>query len=639
MCGIAGVIDAQSPDLGGDLARMLQRLVHRGPDGEGCHIEQERSVALGMRRLSIIDLEGGWQPIWNEDNTICVVFNGEIYNYVELREELRRSGHRFQTQSDTEVLVHLYEEYGEQMTSRLRGMFAFCILDKRSGSLFLARDHFGQKPLYFTRSGNRFAFASELKALLTLPWVDRELDENAFLDFAAWLSLPPPRTHFRSIRKLSAGNSMRVSLAAPACEPRPYWRYELSVKPDLTDIESAVAELDRALTESVALHLRADVPVGVLLSSGLDSRAILAYAQARQGGKAKSFSVGFGSEDSELIGAAITARELGSEHHEIELRADDFASSFDRVVNLLDEPIGDPACFALLRLCEFARGHVKVLLSGEGSDEILAGYEGRYAGMMATMSSSRSMRLLAPILAMPAVHASASRWERLLHRAHSSPATEAIQLRIEGLPGDIRKPRAMNHEQLAALRRRMVLLGETAYRSQRDELSSLLVVDTEWQLAESLLQKADKMSMGASMELRTPILDIEVAKVAARIPSGLKLRAGGPGKYVLRKLLFKKLGDALDRPKIGFPVPIRQWFTGPLRDRIEDELLSSSSFVSGRLENARLRAAWQDFVAGWDGGRVFFALWAYERWQQSLQNSAHAKVDANALPTKTRVGR
>jgi asparagine synthase (glutamine-hydrolysing) len=240
------------------------------------------------------------------------------------------------------------------------------------------------------------------------------------------------------------------------------------------------------------------------------------------------------------------------------------------------------------------------------------------------MSRSRSIRLLAPILPAPAVHASASRWERLLHRAGSSLATEAIQLRVEGVPGDIRKPRVMNHEQLAALRQRMVSLGEAVFRSQRDELSSLLVLDIEWQLAESLLQKADKMSMGASMELRTPILDIEVAKVAARIPSGLKLRAGGPGKYVLRKLLAKKLGDPLDRPKLGFPVPLRQWFVGPLRDRIEDELLSSNSFVSGRLGNARLRAAWQDFLAGWDGGRLFFSLWSYEKWQRSLQAPARA---------------
>lgn len=619
MCGIAGIVDPQSPDLGVDLARMLQRLVHRGPDGEGHHVDQEHYVALGMRRLSIIDLEGGWQPIWNEDRTICAFFNGAIYNYLELGEELRRSGHRFRTRSDTEVLVHLYEECGEQMTGRLRGMFAFCILDMRSRSLFLARDHFGQKPIYFTRSGNRFAFASELKALLALRWVDRELDEDAFLDFVAWLSLPPPRTHFRAIRKLSPGSSMRVSLAAPACDPHRYWQYDLTAEPDLTDIDSAVAELDRALTDSVALHLRADVPVGVLLSSGLDSRTVLAYAQARQGGRAKSFSVGFGSDDSELIGAAETARELGSEHYELELQADDFANSLDKVVSLLDEPIGDPACFALLRLCEFAHSCVKVLLSGEGSDEILAGYEGRYAGMLATMNRSRRIRLLAPLLPMPTVHASASRWERLLHRARSSPATEVVQLRIEGLPGDIRMPRVMNYEQLAGLRQRMVSLGDTVFRAQRDELSSLLVLDTEWQLAESLLQKADKMSMGASMELRTPILDIEVAKVAARIPSGLKLPEGGPGKYVLRKLLSKKLDEPMNRPKRGFPVPLRQWLTGPLREQIEDELLTRSSLVSKRLENARLQKAWRDFLAGWDGSRIFFALWSYEKWQRGLQ--------------------
>ena len=413
---------------------------------------------------------------------------------------------------------------------------------------------------------------------------------------------------------------MRVSLTAPTCEPERYWRYELGEQPDLTSIDSAVAELDRALTESVALHLRADVPVGVLLSSGLDSRTILSYAQAQQNGKAKSFSVGFGADDSELIGAARTASELGSEHHELELTADDFMNSFDDVVRLLDEPIGDPACFAMLRLCEYARGHVKVLLSGEGSDEILAGYEGRYAGMLATMAKSRSLRLLAPVLPKPAVHASTSRWERFLHRAGSSPATEALQLRIEGLPGDVRQPRVMNHAQLTRLRQRMVSLGETGFRSQRDELSSLLVHDIEWQLAESLLQKADKMSMGASMELRTPILDVEVAKVAARIPSGLKLPEGGPGKFVLRKLLSTKLDEPLNRPKLGFSVPLRRWLTGPLRERIESELLTPNSFVGEHLEIDRLRKGWQEFLAGWDGGRTFFALWSYEKWRQALEN-------------------
>src|SRR5262249_47421474 len=277
---------------------------------EGTYSDPEHCVALGMRRLSIIDLEGGWQPIWNEDRTICVVCNGEIYNYLELGRELRCKGHRLRTRSDTEVLVHLYEDLGERMTSRLRGMFAFCILDHRANVLFLARDHFGQKPLYYTDGGGRFAFASELKALLCLPWVDRELDSTAFIDFAAWLSLPAPRTHFRHIRKLPAGCSLRIPLDAPAAAPHRYWNYDLGVEPDLTELDIAIRELDHALEESVSLHLRADVPLGILLSSGLDSRTVLAYARALQGNnKIHTFSVGFGAEDSELVGAAETAKE------------------------------------------------------------------------------------------------------------------------------------------------------------------------------------------------------------------------------------------------------------------------------------------------------------------------------------------
>src|SRR5262245_27566190 len=290
MCGIAGFIDPTAQDLDCALEGMLNCMIHRGPDGEGKHVVQNLSLALGMRRLSIIDLQTGGQPIWNEDRTICVICNGEIYNYVEIGLELRRRGHKFRTRSDTEVLVHLYEDLGEEMTSRLRGMFAFCIFDYRQRVLFLARDHFGQKPLYFTVSAGRFAFASELKALLALPWVSRELDGDAFLDFAAWLSLPAPRTHFRHIRKLPAGSALRIAVDRPTAEPRRCWQYDLSANPNLTELDLAVSELDHMLNESVSQHLRADVPIGVLLSSGLDSCTVLAYAQALHNGRIHSFS-------------------------------------------------------------------------------------------------------------------------------------------------------------------------------------------------------------------------------------------------------------------------------------------------------------------------------------------------------------
>jgi asparagine synthase (glutamine-hydrolysing) len=362
----------------------------------------------------------------------------------------------------------------------------------------------------------------------------------------------------------------------------------------------------------------------VLLSSGLDSRTILSYIQTLRCSTTQTFSVGFGDADSELIGAAKTARELGTQHHELVLTASDLAENLDRVVKLLDEPIGDPACFAVLRLCEFARNHVKVLLSGEGSDEIFAGYEDRYRGMLATMDRTRVFRRFAIFLPSARAHASTVRWERFLARAQSSEASEAITLRVEGLPGDVRSPRGLTSSQLEALLLHSSSIADAVFRRQRDNLSSLLALDIDWQLAESLLQKADKMSMGASIELRTPILDIEVAKVAGRIPSSLKLPQDGPGKYVLRKLLSRKLNEPMGRPKKGFPVPVREWLMGPLREQIEDELFAAGSFVAAHLDRTLLRAAWDDFIAGWDGGRIFFALWLYERWRSTIPHIAKA---------------
>ncbi len=597
---------------------MLDAIAHRGPDGVGTHFEPTLGLAMGMRRLSIIDLEGGWQPVWNEDESVGIVFNGEIYNYVELRRELEAKGHQFRTHSDTEVLVHLYEEAGTAMFERLRGMFAFAIFDRKRRSLLLARDHFGQKPFYYSAEGGRFAFGSELKCLLTLPWVRREWDDEAFPDYVSWLSLPAPRTHFRHICKLAAGHYLHISLAEEKPpEPRRYWRYDLSSAPDLTDLDAATTELDRALKESVSMHLRADVPVGVLLSSGLDSRTIVAYAQELQSGKMQTFTVGFGDQDSELLGAAQTAREIQSQHHQIELAAKDFSESIGRIAWHLDEPIGDPACFAVLKVCQMARQHVKVLLSGEGSDELFGGYEARYAGMLATMERTARLRQWSALLPRAKAHASTSRLQRFLARTHSTPASEALTLRIEGLPGDVRAPRVLTKLQLQRLLTRTEKLD--VYRPQRDTLSSLLALDLDWQLAESLLQKADKMSMGASIELRTPILDREVAAVAARIPSALKLPPGGPGKFVLRKMLAKKLNEPLNRPKKGFPVPLNAWFSGPLREQVQAELFATDSVVCAQLDRARLRTAWDDLLAGrWDGGRTIFSLWLYETWRHNL---------------------
>ncbi|MEA3207649.1 MAG: hypothetical protein QOE70_706 [Chthoniobacter sp.] len=621
MCGIAGFVDKSwsESEARTHLGRMLDLIAHRGPDGEGTHFGPA-GLALGMRRLSIIDLAGGAQPIWNEDSSVGVVFNGEIYNYLELRGELEARGHRFRTHTDTEILVHLYEEHGDGLLGRLRGMFAFALVDQRERQLFLARDHFGQKPLYYTQAGGRLAFASELKCLLALPWVDRERDPDAFLDYAAWLSLPPPRTHFKRIHKLHAGSWLRLPLERPEeFSTRRYWSYALGEPPALTSLEPAVEALDATLRDSVRVHLRADVPVGVLLSSGLDSRVVTAYAQELQEGGMQTFTVGFGSEDSESRGAAETAREIGSCHHTLDLTAADLADNLGRIARHLDEPIGDPAAFAVLRVCELARGHVKVLLSGEGADELFAGYDGRYLGMRATLESSDKLRRFARLLPPGDPAGPPSRWQRLVTRARHSRGSEAVSLRMEGLPGDVRHPRGLTSSQLRQLRRRNSLIAQTTYRPQRDVLSELLALDLDWQLAESLLQKADKMSMGASIELRTPLLDLRVAEIAAQIASPLKLPSGGPGKFVLRHCLARKLSESLDRPKRGFPVPLRAWFTGPLREPLEAALLSPNAACLAHLDRALLRAAWEDFLSGaWDGARTLYALWLYEVWSREI---------------------
>jgi len=620
MCGIAGLIDpsVSAAEARAHLQRMLDLIAHRGPDGAGVHAAP--GMAFGMRRLSIIDLEGGAQPIWNEDHTIGVVFNGEIYNYRELRRDLIAAGHTFRTQSDTEVLVHLDEEHGSDgMFPHLRGMFAFALFNTRKDCLLLARDHFGQKPLYYTRDGPRFAFASELKCLLTLPWVSRERDPDAFLDYVSWLSLPSPRTHFRHIYKLAAGSFLTLPLTgAKTADLRKYWSYDLTAQPDLTALDPAVEALDATLRDSVQMHLRADVPVGVLLSSGLDSRTVVAYAQELHGSM-QSFTVGFGGPDSETQGAAETAREIGSQHHALELTSDDFLQSLERIAWHLDEPIGDPAAFAVLKVCELARQHVKVLLSGEGSDELFAGYDARYLGILATLQRSEKLRRFAPLLPEPDAASSPSRWHRLGTRAHQTRASEALTLRIEALPGDIRTPRGLTPDQLRRLRQRTDAISEKVHRPQRDTLSELLTLDLDWQLAESLLQKADKMSMGASIELRTPLLDLRVAALAARLPSALKLPPGGPGKFVLRHCLARKLHEPLNRPKRGFPVPLRAWFTGPLRGPLEDALFAPNAACLAHLDRPLLRAAWGDFLSGaWDGARTLYALWLYEVWTKKV---------------------
>ncbi len=596
---------------------MLDLIVHRGPDGAGTHIAP--GLALGMRRLSIIDLEGGWQPIWNEDKSLGVVFNGEIYNYVELRRDLLAAGHVFRTETDTEVLVHLYEDHGPAMLAKLRGMFAFALLDRRQNRVFLARDHFGQKPLYYFAHGGRFAFASELKALLTLPFVPRDTDPEALLDFATWLSLPSPRTHFQHIHKLPAGSHLTVDLATGTTTgPQRYWRFELNAAPEIHDLSAAVDLIDAALEESVRVHFRADVPVGVLLSSGLDSRTVAAYARTLNPDGVSTFSVGYAEAGSELEGARETAREIGTDHHELKITGSGVGGVIDQLAWHLDEPIGDPAAFAVWQVCKFAREHVKVLLSGEGADEIFAGYDQKYRPQIATIERSTQLQRWAGLLPATDDPYPATRFGRLRRRAHGSSAAEIVQLRAEGFPGNQLHPRGLTAAQLARVRRREREIGASIVRPQRDRLGTLLAFDVDWLLGESLLQKADKMSMAASIELRTPFIDLPLATAAARLHSSLKL---GPetGKIVLRACLQRRLNEPANRPKKGFAMPLAAWLRGELRAQVEAELFAENAALFAGLDRPLVRRAWDEFQSGeWDGALIFYTLWLYEAWHRTV---------------------
>ncbi|MDD5261016.1 MAG: asparagine synthase (glutamine-hydrolyzing) [Methylacidiphilales bacterium] len=620
MCGIAGFFDAgltrvESRSL---LEGMLDRMRHRGPDGEGLYQDARIPVQFGMRRLGIIDLPGGTQPIWNERHDVAVIFNGEIYNYKELRVLLEGRGHHFKTQTDTEVLVHLYEESEDKLVGQLRGMFAFCILDLKKSRLLLARDHFGQKPLYYHVSPGHFAFASEIKALLALPFVGSTLNPEALPDYLTWHSLPAPATHFKEIQKLGPGEILAVSLAPfYAGKPQRYWRMEFGGSFGGIDYQTAIEMLDSALMDSTHRHMQADVPVGVLLSSGVDSCTLANYAYLSGKRNLSSFTVGFEDSDSELGGARKVSEMLGMQHFETVLKAKDLEESIDEVAWHLDEPVADPAAFAVLRICQLASRHVTVLFGGEGSDELLAGYGQRYAGISATLKRSDFLRKYLGLLVPPGRPFPTSRWDRMRKRISLNRAAELVSLRAEGLPGNFLHPACWNREQQEWFLERCNMYGGSICSQQPNPVQDAQMFDISWQLPEFLLQKADKMSMAASVELRCPFLDMEVAEIASRIPSEMLIDVkNGSGKLLLRSCLARRMPHAADTPKNGFAFALAYWLRGKLRPAVEHDLFCRDAAYRDYLDPLRVRKAWNRFLAGEELSHVFYSLWLYERWNK-----------------------
>jgi len=611
MCGICGVVgpgaDAEA------VRRMNARLVHRGPDSEGSFAAD--GVALAMRRLSIIDLAGGDQPIANEDGSVVVVQNGEIYNYRELRRELERRGHRFRTASDTEVLVHLYEEHGEGFAERLRGMFAVAIWDERERRLLLARDRFGIKPLYYGLREGTLSFASELKALLEQPGFSRQIEPRAVAAFLAFNSIPAPLTIFAEARKLPAGTlavwrdgELRLRRYA---RPAPVEAERAKRGP----ADELAGELRETLRGSVRAHLVADVPVGVLLSGGVDSAGLVALAAGEQADPVKTFSVGFEEASfDELERARLVAERYRTEHHEIVLRPD-AVELLPKLVEAFDEPFGDSSALPTYLVSELAAGEVKVALSGEGGDELFGGYYTYVADLLA----ARVGRLAA--LAAP-----------LAELLPSSDAKVSFDYKAKRFARGAGLPPLERHhawKEIFSRETQAALLGGRdpgwdpvdLYRERYAEtagaepLARLQDVDLGVYLVDDLLVKTDRSSMAHSLELRVPFLDNEVAASALGLATPLKVRRGAK-KRLLRQALAPLLPrEVLKGPKQGFSIPVAAWLRGPLQGFARETLSAETLSRQGWLDPAAVTRVLDDHCAGReDLSRQLWGLLAFTLW-------------------------
>ncbi|HEX6227840.1 MAG TPA: asparagine synthase (glutamine-hydrolyzing) [Solirubrobacterales bacterium] len=615
MCGICGIVAAvgsEPPDLG-VVERMSRRLAHRGPDSDG--LFHDGPAALAARRLSIIDLEGGSQPIANEDGSVVVVQNGEIYNYRELRRELERRGHSFRTASDTEVLVHAYEEHGDEFVERLRGMFAVAVWDSARERLLLGRDRFGIKPLFYRVAGGTISFASELKSMLEQPDFSREIDPRAVAAYLAFNSIPAPLTIFAEARKLHPGCTLAweggsISLRRYA-RPRPVPAERARRGP----ARSLSGELLEALRDSTRAHLVADVPVGVLLSGGVDSAGLTALAAGEVGEPLKTFSIGF--EESgfdELERARLVAECYGSDHHELVLRPD-AAELLPKLVEAFDEPFGDSSAVPTYLVSELAAGEVKVALSGEGGDELFGGYYTYVADLLAPRLG-RLAALAAPLVeALPSSNAKVSfdyKAKRFV-RAARLPALERHHAWKEIFPPSLR----------------VSLLGGgepdwdpvDLYRERYSEtlgaepLARLQDVDLGIYLVDDLLVKTDRSSMAHSLELRVPYLDRRVADLALSLATPLKVR-GLAKKRLLRRALAPLLPKEILRgPKQGFSIPLAAWLRGPLEPFAREVLSPAVLDRQGCLDPAVVTPLIDRHCSGReDLSRQLWGLMAFTLW-------------------------
>ena len=641
MCGIAGIASTElgaRPDVE-TIRLMCDAIVHRGPDDEGFYIGD--GAGLGMRRLSIIDLAGGHQPIHNEDRNVWVVFNGEIYNFPELRRGLESRGHRFYTHSDTEVIVHLYEELGAECVRKLRGMFAIALWDERRKSLLLARDRLGKKPLHYAFENGHLFFGSEIKSLLAVAPGLADVDREAMLSYFQFGYIPDPTTAFRPIRKLPPGHLLEFE--AGRIQVRSFWDIASYGTLDPGSEQECLDELERRLEEAVRIRLISDVPLGALLSGGVDSSIIVALMARANSGSVKTFSIGFPNEDfSETSHARAVAKRFGTNHNEF-IVAPDFSETLDKLTHMLEEPFADSSILPTYHVSRLARQHVTVALSGDGGDELYGGYD-RYQ-----INLRRRVFEKIPTWVGRAYRNYA--YPHLPHGARGRKFAYNVSLgtrdryidSVSYLPPDLRERFIFSDDFLdfAASRPSPAELFRNYYdrAPANDELSRMQYLDTKTYLPADVLTKVDRMSMATSLEVRCPLLDHEFVEWSASLAPHWKLRMG-QSKYALKKLA-ERLGvpvRAIHRPKQGFAMPLAHWFRKELKDGIGHILLEPRSLARGYFNPSGVRTMLEEHWKGRrDNSGSLWILLMFELWNRNYLDSARdgVAIHSNTSPPVT----
>ena len=621
MCGIVGLAGIEDAAL---VRRMAGAVAHRGPDGEGFFVGD--GISLGMRRLGIIDPAGSDQPLRNEDGRVLAIFNGEVYNYRGLRPFLEKHGHSFRTAGDAETVVHLYEEYGDAGVHLLRGMFAYAVWDGRHRRLLLARDRLGIKPLYYVQSGPMLAFASEIKALLAVPGVSRELDADALQLYLTLQYVPGAATLVKSIRRLPPGHLL--TWRDGRVEVRQYWDLVLDEGERRLDADTAADEFRSRLEESVAQHQISDVPLGVLLSGGIDSAAVTALL-AGGGGRVKTFTVGFdaGGAEGELAEARVVARHFGTDHHEI-VMGPALADALPDIVRMQDEPVADPAAVPTFFICKFAARSVKVVLTGEGGDELLGGYP-RYGWLRLGERLRRRPGLTAAtaalLRALPRELAGGRVGRRLGTLVGTAPLEDRHLDWVATMSGDVQ--RALTGDggwgATSGFVRRLLDRVGTG-----DPVHELMYLDFKTWLPDDVLVKTDRMSMAASIEARVPFLDHRLVEFTAGLPASVKVKSLGT-KALLRRALRRDLPAAtLGRPKRAFLVPLRHWLRGELRDLVDDVLTSAAARARGLFQPAAVaRLLHEQRRGSRDHSRALWTLLCLQLWLDNVLDAPAAAGD------------